>query len=110
MASFGLDGVINEIGLRVFGVGFGQLDEGERKRVAKQVLIERRMLLIWENFESVRSMPDPRHPQSRWMRTAAGRSENSLASCSGAGAAQCSSPAAALNPGSATSAGSRSAA
>ncbi len=62
VASFGLDGVINEIGLRVFGVGFGQLDEGERKRVAKQVLIERRMLLIWENFESVRSMPDPRQP------------------------------------------------
>jgi tetratricopeptide (TPR) repeat protein len=59
VASFGLDGIITEIGLAVFGPDFARLDPGERGRVVEQVLAERRLLLIWDNFETVRSMPDP---------------------------------------------------
>ncbi|WXK63356.1 CHAT domain-containing protein [Nonomuraea sp. N2-4H] len=59
VASFGLDGVINTIGLRVFGADFALCDTGERRRIVQQLLAEHRLLLIWDNFESVRSMPDP---------------------------------------------------
>ena len=59
LASFGLAGVISEIGLAVFGPGFAQLDEDQRTGVVEEFLRERRALLIWDNFESVRSLPDP---------------------------------------------------
>ena len=59
LASFGLAGVISEIGLAVFGAGFAQLDEDQRTGVVEEFLRERRALLIWDNFESVRSLPDP---------------------------------------------------
>jgi tetratricopeptide (TPR) repeat protein len=59
VASFGLDGVITQIGLRLFGSDFARLESGERRAVLEGVLAERRMLLIWDNFETVQSMPDP---------------------------------------------------
>ena len=59
VASFGLEGVITEIGLTVFGSDFVRLDSEERSRTVERLLAERRLLLIWDNFESVYSMPDP---------------------------------------------------
>jgi tetratricopeptide (TPR) repeat protein len=58
LVSFGLDGVIIEIGLQVFGSDFALLDPVERRQAVEQLLAERRLLLIWDNFEAVRSMPD----------------------------------------------------
>ena len=59
LASFGLDGVITEIGLAVFGLDFARLDAVQRTGVVERFLRDRRALLIWDNFESVRSVPDP---------------------------------------------------
>jgi tetratricopeptide (TPR) repeat protein len=59
LASFGLAGVISEIGLAVFGPDFARLDEDERTGVVEGFLRARRALLIWDNFESVRALPDP---------------------------------------------------
>ena len=55
-ATFGLDGVVNEIGRRVFGTEFDRLEPAERRTVVEKVLMEHRALLIWDNFESVHSM------------------------------------------------------
>jgi tetratricopeptide (TPR) repeat protein len=57
LATFGLDGVVNEIGRRVFGTEFDQLESAERRAVVENLLTEHRALLIWDNFESVHSMP-----------------------------------------------------
>jgi tetratricopeptide (TPR) repeat protein len=59
VASFGLDGVITQIGLRLYGADFDRRETNERRAVVQKVLTDHRMLLIWDNFESVRSMPDP---------------------------------------------------
>jgi len=59
LASFGLAGVIAEIGLAVFGPGFARLDAAQRTGVVERFLRDHRALLIWDNFESVRSVPDP---------------------------------------------------
>ncbi|RJF82061.1 CHAT domain-containing protein [Azospirillum cavernae] len=61
IASFGLDGVVSSIGLRLFGADFiGQTrDAGQRRDLLLEVLRERRMLLVWDNVESVHSMHDP---------------------------------------------------
>ena len=59
VASFGLDGVITEIGLEVFGADFGRLDPAQRIAQVKALLGQLRVLLVWDNFESVREMPDP---------------------------------------------------
>ncbi|MEU1010976.1 tetratricopeptide repeat protein [Streptomyces sp. NPDC005890] len=61
IASFGLDGVITGIGLRLFGAQsqFAVLNSDERQAVVEEVLRERRLLLVWDNFESVHTMPDP---------------------------------------------------
>ena len=59
LASFGLDGVIAEIGLTVFGPDFVRLDAAQRTGVVEGFLRDHRALLIWDNFESVRSVPDP---------------------------------------------------
>ena len=59
LASFGLDGVITEIGLAVFGPDFARLDAAQRTGVVERFLRDQRALLIWDNFESVRSVPDP---------------------------------------------------
>ncbi len=59
VASFGLDGVITQIGLRVLGSQFAGLDMEKRRAEVQKMLQARRMLLVWDNFETVRSMPDP---------------------------------------------------
>ena len=59
VASFGLDSVITEIGLELFGSDFARLNKHERREALLDVLANRRMLLIWDNFETVHSMPDP---------------------------------------------------
>jgi tetratricopeptide (TPR) repeat protein len=59
VASFGLDGVITQIGLQLFGNEFARQEPQQRRDVVQEVLAERRMLLIWDNFETVQSMPDP---------------------------------------------------
>ncbi|WP_169801956.1 CHAT domain-containing tetratricopeptide repeat protein [Streptomyces phaeochromogenes] len=58
-ASFGLDGVITSIGLRLFGTQFAQLDPSQRQALVEEVLHTRRLMLVWDNFESVHTMPDP---------------------------------------------------
>jgi hypothetical protein len=60
VASFGLDGVVTQIGLRLFGADFvGRTrDAAQRRELILKVLRERRMLLIWDNFETVRELPD----------------------------------------------------
>ncbi|MGV9763567.1 tetratricopeptide repeat protein [Micromonospora tulbaghiae] len=58
LASFGLDGVLAGIGLRVFGAAFARLDADERQRAVEQLVTTHRLLLIWDNFESVHTMPD----------------------------------------------------
>ncbi|MEU4349131.1 tetratricopeptide repeat protein [Streptomyces sp. NPDC023838] len=62
VASFGLDGVVNAIGRRVFGEKFDtqfvMLDAAQRQEAVERALKTRRVLLLWDNFESVREMPD----------------------------------------------------
>jgi tetratricopeptide (TPR) repeat protein len=59
VASFGLDGVVAAIGLQVYGAEFALLDPAQRRDVVLELLLTRRLLLIWDNVESVHSMPDP---------------------------------------------------
>ncbi|MFI5727283.1 CHAT domain-containing tetratricopeptide repeat protein [Streptomyces cyaneofuscatus] len=59
VASFGLDGVITDIGLQVFGNDFALLDDAKRQAAVEELLTTWKLLLIWDNFESVREMPDP---------------------------------------------------
>jgi tetratricopeptide (TPR) repeat protein len=59
VASFGLGGVITALGLDVFGPDFARLDPPQRLEAVKQLLAQYRVLLVWDNFESVREMPDP---------------------------------------------------
>jgi tetratricopeptide (TPR) repeat protein len=59
VATFGLDGVVTTIGLQLFGPDFTLVAAGERRDVVAQTLRDHRLLLIWDNFETVASMPDP---------------------------------------------------
>jgi tetratricopeptide (TPR) repeat protein len=59
IASFGLPGVLNTVGSQVFGTDFARLDDGQRRQAVIDLLRKRRLLLIWDNFESVFAMPDP---------------------------------------------------
>lgn len=59
IATFGLDGVVNKIGRAVFSSKFDRLTPADRRAAVERALAEHRMLLIWDNFETVRSMPDP---------------------------------------------------
>jgi tetratricopeptide (TPR) repeat protein len=58
VATFGLDGVIDAIGRGLYGDEFALLEPPRRRAVVRNALTEHRMLLVWDNFESVRSMPD----------------------------------------------------
>jgi tetratricopeptide (TPR) repeat protein len=58
-ASPGLDGVISAVGLKVFGTDFARLDPPARLDAVKRLLAQSRVLLVWDNFETVFSMPDP---------------------------------------------------
>jgi tetratricopeptide (TPR) repeat protein len=59
VASFGLDGVISALGLGVFGTDFARLGPEERLDAVKRLLGQYRTLMVWDNVESVREMPDP---------------------------------------------------
>lgn len=59
VASFGLNGVIDAIGLQAFGDRFAELERADRRTAVEQLLASQRLLLIWDNFESVLSMPAP---------------------------------------------------
>ena len=59
VASFGLDGVVTGIGLAVFGTDFALLDPAQRLEAVRQLLGKYRAVLVWDNFESVKEMPDP---------------------------------------------------
>jgi tetratricopeptide (TPR) repeat protein len=59
IATFGLDGVITGIGLRLFGPDFAVLEPAQRRAAVLDALRTHRLLLVWDNFESVHSMPDP---------------------------------------------------
>jgi tetratricopeptide (TPR) repeat protein len=59
IASFGLDGVITQVGLAIFGADFAGLSPADRQEVVEGLLAERRLLLIWDNFETVHAMPAP---------------------------------------------------
>jgi tetratricopeptide (TPR) repeat protein len=58
IASFGLDGVLSEIGLRLLGADFARLDPAGRRSAVERLLAEHRLLLIWDNFETAHSLPD----------------------------------------------------
>ncbi len=59
VASFGLGGLVTSLGLKVFGSDFAALDQAERRKTIEGYLAEYRVLWLWDNFETVRSMPDP---------------------------------------------------
>jgi hypothetical protein len=61
VASFGLDGVVMAIGLKLFGPEFIAETSGpeQRRTEVLEALREYRMLLVWDNFESIYTMPDP---------------------------------------------------
>jgi tetratricopeptide (TPR) repeat protein len=58
-ATNALAGVIDGIGGRACGPEFAQLGYGERRTTVLELLEQRRLLLIWDNFESAHTMPDP---------------------------------------------------
>lgn len=59
VASFGLTGVLNAVGIGLRGPEFAQLDD-ERRRAQVLALLHRyRLLLILDNFESVSTMAGP---------------------------------------------------
>lgn len=58
-ASFSLDGVIGRIGAQVFGAEFTTLDPEQREAVVRELLATQRCLMIWDNFESTHTLPDP---------------------------------------------------
>lgn len=59
-ANPGLDAAVTAVGLAVFGPNFvlKAVTSAQRERLALQLLRERRVLLIWDNFESLRSIPE----------------------------------------------------
>ncbi|WP_335581497.1 CHAT domain-containing protein [Streptomyces sp. KLMMK] len=59
VASFGLDGVVSAIGLRAYGADFARQNTDTRRELVRDLLREHRLLVVWDNFESVASMPDP---------------------------------------------------
>ena len=61
LPSFNLDGVINALGIRLFGPDFIGRTGGapQRRALLLQTLRQHRMLLIWDNFESVYSLSEP---------------------------------------------------
>ena len=58
--NFGLDGVLKSIGFRVRGVDFVREYPTfeERRDGILRLMTEHRMLLVWDNFETVHEMPD----------------------------------------------------
>ena len=59
VASFGLDGVLDEIGLQLLGTDFVRTEPTRRRPLIQRLLQQHRLLVILDNFETVRTMPDP---------------------------------------------------
>ncbi|MFE2109828.1 tetratricopeptide repeat protein [Kitasatospora sp. NPDC059463] len=60
VASFRLASVVDRVGRQLLGPGrFDQLGPEERQAAVERELATRRTLLIWDNVESVHSMPHP---------------------------------------------------
>lgn len=59
VATLGLDSVISTIGLSVFGPGFAAQDRAAQRQQVRTLLADHRLLVVWDNFESVASLPDP---------------------------------------------------
>jgi tetratricopeptide (TPR) repeat protein len=61
VASFGLDGVVTEIGLKLFGPDFiGRTETADQRRdILLNAMRQARMLLIWDNCETLHDLPDP---------------------------------------------------
>ncbi|MEV4767741.1 tetratricopeptide repeat protein [Micromonospora humida] len=59
VASYGIDGVIDTIGQRIWGDDFVGLDRDNARSEVEELLASKRLLLIWDNFESVHTMADP---------------------------------------------------
>lgn len=59
IASFGLDGVVSSVGLRLFGADFARRGTEQRRQAVLAALKRYRMLLVWDNFETVYSQPAP---------------------------------------------------
>jgi tetratricopeptide (TPR) repeat protein len=64
VASFGLDGVLDTIGLRVWGTDFARVEPAHRRPLIEELLQRHRLLLILDNFETAHSMPDPTNATS----------------------------------------------
>ncbi|MFD0745884.1 tetratricopeptide repeat protein [Phytohabitans flavus] len=58
IASFGLEGVILTVG-NALGLDLAGVEPAEQRAQVRDTLQERRALMVWDNFESVCSMPDP---------------------------------------------------
>jgi tetratricopeptide (TPR) repeat protein len=61
VANVGLEGVVGAIGLRMLGADFARLGAEQQLAAVADLLQRRRLLLIWDNFESLHTMPDPTH-------------------------------------------------
>ncbi|MGP4010775.1 tetratricopeptide repeat protein [Streptomyces sp. 4N124] len=59
VATFGLEGVITNIGLSLWGTEFARVDPSRRQALVEKALTSHRLLLLWDNFESVHTLPDP---------------------------------------------------
>jgi tetratricopeptide (TPR) repeat protein len=55
--SLGLDGAILEVGLCLYGSEFALKDPGARRDLVLEQMRAHRLLLVWDNFESVATMP-----------------------------------------------------
>jgi hypothetical protein len=55
----GLDGVLIDIGQRIYGPEFARLSSEKRSAVMRETLDTHQMMLIWDNFQYVKSMADP---------------------------------------------------
>jgi tetratricopeptide (TPR) repeat protein len=58
-ASFNLDGMISQIGMQVFGTKFSALEPQQRRSAVDDLLATKRCLLVWDNFETAHTLPDP---------------------------------------------------
>jgi len=58
-ASFDLQAVLSTIGPQIVGTDFELLKPDERRERVLKGLTARRVLVVWDNFESAHSMPDP---------------------------------------------------
>ena len=59
VAAFDLEAVVGSIGLEIFGPEFAQLEADQRRQATVHVLRDNPFVLIWDNLESVYTMPDP---------------------------------------------------